>query len=112
LAISNNVTVLLSGNTAGTNALVAQNLILVGGHNVTLSGDPRGSVVFLAGNSTGSVIGGGTSSFTTIISMTTYRSDVWSLQGVVIQSSTPGAGVQYSQWLAGSTGYWGWIQIP
>ena len=108
---SNRVTVLLSGNTAGTNAFVAQNIVLVGGSNVTLSGDPRGSVLFVAGGG-GGTASGGTTSYTSIISMTTYRSNVWSLQGVIVQSSTPGAGIEYSQWLAGSTGYWGWLQIP
>jgi len=42
---SNRVTVLLSGNTAGTNAFVAQNIVFGGGNNVTLSGDPRGSIM-------------------------------------------------------------------
>jgi hypothetical protein len=109
--VNSKVTILLSGNTAGTNAIVAQNIVLVGGSNVTLSGDPRGSVLFVAGGG-GGTASGGTTSYTSIISMTTYRSDVWSLQGVVVQSSTPSAGIEYSQWLAGSTGYWGWIQIP
>jgi len=108
--VNSKVTVLLGGNTAGTNAIVMQNIVLVGGNGVTLSGDPRGSVLFLGGGGTGG--SGGTTSYTSIISMTTYRSNVWSLQGVIVQSSTPSAGIEYSQWLAGSTGYWGWLQIP
>jgi hypothetical protein len=48
--VNSKVTVLLAGNTAGTNAIVAQNFVLVGGNNVTLSGDPRGSVVMVAGS--------------------------------------------------------------
>jgi hypothetical protein len=107
--VNSKVTILLSGNTAGTNAIVAHNIVLVGGSGVTLSGDPRGSVLFVAG---GGGTGGGTTSYTSIYSITTYRSNAWSLMGVAVQSDDPGAGVQYSQWLAGSNGYWGWYRIP
>jgi hypothetical protein len=105
--VNSKVTILLSGNTTGTNAIVAHNIVLVGGSNVTLSGDPRGSVLFVAGGGGGTGSGG-----TTIYSITTYRSNVMSLEGIAVQSNPPSAGIVYSDWLAGSTGYWGWIQIP
>jgi hypothetical protein len=108
--VNSKVTILLGGNTAGTNAIVARNIVLVGGNGVTLSGDPRGSVLFAAGGGTGGA--GGTTSYTSIYSISTYRSNAWSLLGVAVQSDDPGAGVQYSQWLAGSAGYWGWYRIP
>jgi hypothetical protein len=63
--------------------------------------------------------GGGTTNIynstvinSTVMSNATYRSNVWALQGVVIQSDTPADGVQYSQWLAGAPGYWCWIKTP
>jgi hypothetical protein len=109
--VNSKVTILLSGNTTGTNAIVAHNIVLVGGSNVTLSGDPRGSVLFVAGGG-GGTGSGGTTSYTSIYSITTHRSNAWSLMGVAVQSDDPGAGVQYSQWVAGSNGYWGWYRIP
>jgi hypothetical protein len=36
----------------------------------------------------------------------------WSEMGAWVGTGSPGAGVQYSQWLAGSTGYWMWVKIP
>ena len=40
------------------------------------------------------------------------RSEVWGALGVVVSSGTPGPGVLYNDWLAGSSGYWAWISSP
>lgn len=40
------------------------------------------------------------------------RSQMWSRLGVVIQASAPPSGITYAQWLAGASGFWGWIQLP
>jgi hypothetical protein len=48
----------------------------------------------------------------TVVSNQTYRSNAMSLLGVIVQSATPASGVQYSEWVAGSTGYWMWIKVP
>jgi hypothetical protein len=69
LASSNKVTVMLGGNTTGASAFVAQNLVLYGGSNMTLSGEPGGRVVFVAGGGTG---GGGTTNVTNNYYSTVY----------------------------------------
>lgn len=50
-----------------------------------------------------------TASFPTV---TTARSDAFSNMGIWCGSASPGPGVQYSQWLAGSPGYFMWLMIP
>lgn len=40
------------------------------------------------------------------------RSSAWGELGVWVGTGNPGAGVMYSQWLAGSSGYFMWMKIP
>jgi hypothetical protein len=50
--------------------------------------------------------------------LTTYshvaaaRSQAWDELGVHVGTTSPGPGVVYSDWLAGSSGYWMWVRIP
>ena len=40
------------------------------------------------------------------------RAQAWSELGAFVGTTSPGPGVVYSDWLAGSAGYWMWIRIP
>ena len=40
------------------------------------------------------------------------RPDVWGMLGVWVGASPPSTPVVYADWVAGSTGYWCWIQLP
>jgi hypothetical protein len=40
------------------------------------------------------------------------RSAAWSVLGAWMGSASPGPGIQYSQWTAGSPGYFMWVNIP
>lgn len=43
---------------------------------------------------------------------TSYARDQrWSALGVLISSASPSSGIYYSEWLAGSPGYWAWISV-
>lgn len=44
--------------------------------------------------------------------LATARSNAWSLMGVYVSSVSPAAPIVYSDWLAGSTGYFAWLSIP
>lgn len=40
------------------------------------------------------------------------RGDAWEELGVWVSSASATDPVEYSQWVAGSSGHWGWIQLP
>jgi hypothetical protein len=79
----------LSGNTAGASTWSGTNLVY-SGSNLSITGDTL-------------FVGGGAA---------TYRSNAWSLLGVYVSSVSPTNPIVYTDWLAGSTGYFGWLSIP
>jgi hypothetical protein len=78
----------LSGNTAGASTWSGTNLVYSGA-GLSLTGD---TLAFAA--------------------PVTYRSNAWSLIGVYVSSVSPTNPIVYSDWLAGSIGYFGWLSIP
>ena len=40
------------------------------------------------------------------------RSAAWEELGVYVASGSPTNPCQYSQWVGGSSGFWGWIELP
>lgn len=40
------------------------------------------------------------------------RALIWAQLGVIVQDTAPASGITYAQWLAGTDGYWGWIDLP
>lgn len=40
------------------------------------------------------------------------RSLMWGRLGILVQTTAPPSGITYADWLAGTNGYWGWIQLP
>ena len=42
----------------------------------------------------------------------TARSNWWNMGGVYVAAGPPVDPIQYSQWVAGSTGHWAWIRTP
>jgi hypothetical protein len=39
------------------------------------------------------------------------RATAWSALGVWVGASPPASPITYAAWLAGGTGYWGWITV-
>jgi hypothetical protein len=127
----------LSGNTSGASTYRATNLVLEGGSNVTLQVSSN-RLIFNAGGGTGT--GGAASLFSnsngvswgtagTVVTATvrtdyassththgqylaTDRAGVWSNLGVSLGTTATIAGVQYTDWVAGTPGYFMWIRIP
>lgn len=130
------VAVKLTGNTAGQTTLAGSTFVLAGGSNVTLSassntltiiggaGGTGGAAASLFSNANG--VSWGTSG--TVVTATvatnyaaavhthpyavTDRSAFWAQGGIAVSTAAPSPEAQYSDWVAGSSGYWGWIQIP
>jgi hypothetical protein len=42
----------------------------------------------------------------------TDRATAWARLGIAVQAANPGAGITYAAWVAGGTGFWGWIRLP
>jgi hypothetical protein len=127
----------LAGNTSGASTYRATNLAFVGGSNVTLQASSN-SLIVHAGGGTGTagaaflfsdsngVSWGTAGSVVTATVRTDYassththgqylatdRAGVWSNLGVSLGTTATIAGVQYTDWVAGTPGYFMWIRIP
>ena len=107
----------------GTVKGYVETLNFVGGATVAVNG-PVASITAGSGGGGGdaqTLDGHPASYFATEADLTTVealiasmqdRATMWSTLGVAVQSTAPASGITYAQWLAGATGYWGWIELP
>ena len=78
------------------------------GGTVTTTG---GGTSFILANAN-NVSFGTTGSTVTATAGPQPRATAWGVLGAFLGTASPGPGIQYSEWLAGSSGYFMWVNIP